>query len=39
MNHLLQNISWTTYLTGVILLAAIYYLFIGARFYAADIRG
>jgi hypothetical protein len=38
MNHLLQHISWTTYLTGKILLPAIYYLFIVTRFYAADMR-
>jgi len=38
MNHLLQHVSWNIYLTGVTLLAAVYYLFIGARFYSAELH-
>lgn len=38
MNHLLQHISWNTYLTGVILFTIAYYLFIGARYYSSDLR-
>lgn len=32
------NISWTNYLVTVIILLAIYYLFVGIRFYAGDIK-
>jgi hypothetical protein len=38
MNHLFQDICWTAYLSGMIILFLAYYLFIGARFFAGDLR-
>jgi len=32
------NISWTDYFVAVILLLAIYYFFVGVRFYSADFK-
>lgn len=38
MNHLLQHISWITYLTSVLLLLIPYYLFISVRFYGPELH-
>ena len=32
------NISWTDYFEAVVLLLAIYYLFIGLRYFSADLK-
>ncbi len=32
------NISWTDYFVAVVLLLAIYYLFVGVRYYSADLK-
>ena len=32
------NISWTNYLVAVLLLLTIYYLFVGVRYYSADLK-
>lgn len=36
--NLLNHLSWTSYLEAVCLLLVIYYLFIGLRYYADDLR-
>lgn len=36
---MLKNITWTEYCTAIFLLSAAYYLFIGLRYYTADIQG
>ena len=33
------NISWTGYLTVVAILLAIYYLYVGVRYFSADLKG
>ncbi|MDP9077752.1 MAG: hypothetical protein M3O71_10045 [Bacteroidota bacterium] len=35
---MLNHLSWTSYFEGVITLLIIYYLYIGVRYYAADIK-
>ena len=35
---MLNHLSWTSYFEAVIVLLVIYYLFIGIRFYATDIK-
>lgn len=35
---MLTNISWTDYLIGVAILLAIYYLFVGVRYFSADFK-
>jgi len=35
---MLNHLSWTSYFEAVVLLLVIYYVFIGSRFYAADIK-
>jgi len=32
------NISWTDYFVAVVLLLAIYYLFVGVRYYSSDLK-
>lgn len=36
---MLSHLSWASYWEAVIALLAIYYLFVGLRFYSADIKG
>jgi hypothetical protein len=37
--NLLNHLSWASYWEAVIVLLAVYYAFVGIRFYAAEIKG